>query len=407
MYGGDTTLPGLAPDEDHRKKQSVLQYIFGLCGLAAEECYENMTRLLIETLELYETHIEEHFIIKNVARAGLLDLVKRVLEEKAYAEDEVYVAFRSAATGGHLAVVEYLLEAAHAKEVQIAPAIDSALALAAGRSYLAVFERLLQAWAKSNKRGLTGERSYIHITTSLEAAARGGNLAIFGRLLQAKSHESQEWSPDELNVALEEAARAGHCSIVELLIQAGADVNVKNGYPLMRAATGGHLSTVERLIQAGADVNVNGYYGNSLLAEVATGDHLLVVKRLVQAGADINSSSSFYQLYNRPTPLIAASIAGHFSVVAWLLEAGADPKSTYTARPVHRNKPVSTTSDLSFTPKHRIKLNARTAREHALRNGHYAVAERLHKVSEANNDNQYPSRMEPTHDTSPYEESSS
>lgn len=328
-----------------------------------------------------------------VARAGLLDLVKLFLEEKTNARGEVWVALESAATGGHLAVIEYLLEAAHAKELQIAPAMNSALALAAGRGHWAVFERLLQAGANANARGLK-DRCGCSLS-SLEAAAQRGNLAIFGRFFQAKSHERQVCSPGELNVALQAAAGAGHCSIVERLIQAGADV--EDGYALMRAATGGHLSTVERLIQAGVNVDVKGGYNKSMLTEVATIGHFPVMKRLIQAGADINSLGPISPSRDGPTPLIAASIAGHFSIVAWLLEAGADPAITYMIRPKRLRE--------TYSPE--PKAVARTAQDLALKYGHYAVAEILYEVSAAHNGNHHRSRMKLTHSTWSNEESSS
>ncbi|XP_062605130.1 uncharacterized protein LOC134266935 [Saccostrea cucullata] len=76
----------------------------------------------------------------------------------------------------------------------------------------------------------------------------------------------------------------------------------------------GDLET--ELIEAGADVNQQGEY--TPLRAACIGGHMSVVKELIEAGADVNQQGE----YN--TPLRAACKGGHMSVVKMLIEAGAD-----------------------------------------------------------------------------------
>lgn len=75
-------------------------------------------------------------------------------------------------------------------------------------------------------------------------------------------------SQEELNQRLIEASRRG-LNVIPLLINAGANVNVKDEYdrtPLMFASRDGELNNILLLISAGADVNaMNDDGGTSLM----------------------------------------------------------------------------------------------------------------------------------------------
>lgn len=68
------------------------------------------------------------------------------------------------------------------------------------------------------------------------------------------------------NTALHEAALQGHIEIVELLIENGADVNIKSiemfgDTPLIDASANGHLDVVKYLLKNGADPTIRNAKG--------------------------------------------------------------------------------------------------------------------------------------------------
>ncbi len=87
--------------------------------------------------------------------------------------------------------------------------------------------------------------------------------------------------------ALEEAALRGHVGMVELLIEAGADVNLEGHSPLLLATRSGHENVVRLLLDAGADPNVRNHCGHSALDYALAGGYDAIVDLLSEAGAFI------------------------------------------------------------------------------------------------------------------------
>ncbi|ETP25617.1 serine/threonine protein kinase [Phytophthora nicotianae CJ01A1] len=119
------------------------------------------------------------------------------------------------------------------------------------------------------------------------------------------------------------AASEGCLDILrELTEQGGADLNVAEGSgwtPLLFASQGGHVDIVRYLLEHGADVDARDSGGSSALRFAASDGRLEVVKLLVEfGGARANQTE-----IDGWTPLILASWHGHYSVVKFLLEHGA------------------------------------------------------------------------------------
>jgi ankyrin repeat protein len=97
--------------------------------------------------------------------------------------------------------------------------------------------------------------------------------------------------------ALYEAVLEGRNEIVELLIEAGANVNLKHGIhgdtPLYPAAIKGRKKICELLIAKGADVNAKRDNGRNPLHIAAFWGHTEVVKLLIAKGANINEKDNW------------------------------------------------------------------------------------------------------------------
>jgi len=132
------------------------------------------------------------------------------------------------------------------------------------------------------------------------------------------------------------AAETGHEKVAALLIEAGADMEVRTppsgrGFsdfgstPLILTAVWGHTSVAELLINSGADVNARvgqgsgrrGVYGG--LHYAASRGHEGIVELLITGGADIELRSGALE-----TPLFEAARAGYKSIVELLIGNGAN-----------------------------------------------------------------------------------
>ena len=277
-------------------------------------------------------------LIEAAARRGHAELVEICLGSQNMSQMELDSALGAAASGGHLTVLERLLQ----EKVDITDA--GALQLAAENGHLSIVERLIQEKVKVNvadsngntalylavkngylaivenllKEGADVNATNTRIGTVLHLAVDKGYLAIVERLLQERVYVNAT----DINIerALRLAAGKGYLAIVEKLLQQGADLNARDGNgetALHRAATSGHRAIVERLLQEGADINATGDYKRTALHHAATSGYLAIVENLLQEGADVNATNS-----RKQTALHLAARNGHQAVEERLEAAG-------------------------------------------------------------------------------------
>jgi len=155
--------------------------------------------------------------------------------------------------------------------------------------------------------------------TVFEAAATG-RLAHLISNLGHKPEMVNAYSEDGFQ-PLGLAAYFGKVEAVKYLIKAGAEINSpsKNSLkvtPLQSAVAGGHKEITRLLLEAGANPNVREGNGNTPLHTAAYNGDIEIVRSLIFGGADLEAIN-----VDRETPLDRARKNGH-DEVAMLLKAG-------------------------------------------------------------------------------------
>jgi len=126
----------------------------------------------------------------------------------------------------------------------------------------------------------------------------------------AQDHNLDAFAPDGFTpVAL--AAFFGHPAIARLLIEAGANVdlraqNAQGVGPIHAAMARGDLTTLELLLLNGADVNARQQRGYTPLHEAASSGNLPAVAMLLMFGADPTAKAD-----DGATPVDLAKKKGH------------------------------------------------------------------------------------------------
>jgi ankyrin len=157
------------------------------------------------------------------------------------------------------------------------------------------------------------------------------------------------------------AARDGRMETARMLLEAGADINVRDANditPLIAAITNNHPDVARFLIERGADIKAVDWYGRTALwAAVETRNmdvdnatfvnsidrapFLELIQVLLDRGADSNARTKevppvrndFLRItaslswvdFTGQTPFITAALAGDVTVMKLLLKHGADP----------------------------------------------------------------------------------
>jgi len=114
-----------------------------------------------------------------------------------------------------------------------------------------------------------------------------------GGLFKPKSKENiikdlSNLTKEKKGEKLIEASYAGRLDIVKLLIEAGADINIKNNYgvtSLMLASEGGYKEIVKLLIEASADINAKNIFGDTALMYAYENNHKEIIDLLKRYGA--------------------------------------------------------------------------------------------------------------------------
>lgn len=184
--------------------------------------------------------------------------------------------------------------------------------------YYAPVDRYDENLSKVNEifKGLSGKTSLSY-------------LCKYGTVKEVKQAVENDMDPNTYEIfdgkkiiPLISAIQRRNIEMTRLLIEAGAEVNVKDdaGYtPLLMAIEKGHGEIVKTLLQKGADIYQKRDEWGPLMYGVKTGN-LEIIKLLLEQGADIEQRAEI----DGVTPLIIAAREENMEVIEFLLEAGAD-----------------------------------------------------------------------------------
>jgi ankyrin repeat protein len=234
----------------------------------------------------------------EAATAGDLALVLARIDdgEDVNARDaDGLTALHRAAAGGHFEVVRALLDAGADPD---APSH--------------------QPTPKPAPEPMTPGAAVIELSTPEGASALGG---LVGKIWEASRGKKPKVQG---HTALTEAVANDHADVVELLLERGANLDVRDaeGFTALTLAVAkGHRAIVAALVRRGADLEALAADGMTALMIAAADGRLDLVQLLLDAGADPNAAAQV--LMFTLTPLGMATRKGHQEVADALVAAGA------------------------------------------------------------------------------------
>jgi len=128
------------------------------------------------------------------------------------------------------------------------------------------------------------------------------------------------------NTALHTAAEYGYVDVISLLLQAGANIEMRGQdgqTPLLLATAKGHNEVVHTLLINGANPNQADNDNCTPLHQAALHGNLDAVRLLLEYGADTEQRSNNDQI----TPLILAAVKEHAHIIELLISHGADTQA--------------------------------------------------------------------------------
>ncbi len=155
--------------------------------------------------------------------------------------------------------------------------------------------------------------------TVLHAASERGNVKEVKRLLDAGADVNVKDMYGE--TPLHKAADAGYSAVADLLIKHGADIMAQDmdGRTPLHLAAANSPETARLLLKKGAKVRAKDKFGMTPLHLAAGNDNVENVRMLVRAGAEVNDKKQC-----GITPLQAAAGHSGYTVLPVLLKLGAD-----------------------------------------------------------------------------------
>lgn len=158
--------------------------------------------------------------------------------------------------------------------------------------------------------------------SALSIAAWTGEVEVVKHLLDHHA-EIDYQVPHSGTTALFAAASGSYSEVVRLLLERGANPNIKDKYgqtPLFIAIMQENDKVANILLDAGSNPNARDIYGRNPLMYAAAMGHQVFSNSLLQAGTDFDIADTTGR-----TPLLNAAAGGSLKLVQMLLDMKADP----------------------------------------------------------------------------------
>lgn len=158
--------------------------------------------------------------------------------------------------------------------------------------------------------------------TALHQAAAKGYFEVVAILVQRGANLNLR-AGEGLDTPLHLAAKAADQDSVSYMVRYGGNANIRNGKgdTVLISAMSHPKTTVELvsfLLKNGADATLVNDAGDSALHVAASSGHAETIKQLIRGGADANLKNALGY-----TPLYVAALHGHLNTVKALLDSGA------------------------------------------------------------------------------------
>jgi len=283
---------------------------------------------ITESLENIRDQInaQDFKAFREASRGGHLPVIDRLIQLAPADVQNMFnagdfEAFRNAACGGHLPVIDRLIQLAPADVQNMVNAGDfEAFRNAACGGHLPVIDHLIQLAPADVKNMIHAENFQ-----AFRAAAYGGHLAVIERLIQLVPAEVPNMIEAQEFGAFRVAACGGHLAVIDRLMQlAPADVQnmikAQDFEAFRNAACGGHLPVIERLMElvpANEVQNMIKAKNFQAFRLAAENGHLPVIERLMElARADVQNiiKADDFLVFRE------AAIGGHLPVIERLIQ---------------------------------------------------------------------------------------
>ncbi|KAI2970957.1 hypothetical protein CBS147323_3181 [Aspergillus niger] len=285
--------------------------LFLICCFGFVEILEDDD--VVEDLDVNQTNKDGSSGLYLAARGGHIMVVQKLLDMGANIDAPGFQygdALQAACFGGRTEIVQLLINHGATSSVPRRGEYSSPLQAALAGDNNPIAEVLLNAGVK-----LTTQQQF---DDAIETAAFKGNVSSFQRLMAGEVGDfTPKIRPDPLQVAL----AGGKMRRAKLLLQVCADIDEEKGFfgnALAAAIASERLSIVQLVLDAGANIELRGRYGFPLRAAVII-NNFEITKCLLEKGTDPNVIDE-----ELGDALQAAASRGSLEIMSLLLAYKAD-----------------------------------------------------------------------------------